>query len=80
MEKNAAPQVPQGEGGLSGVFCEGSVDLRQIHGYFSKDRFIQDQQEIALQGLQPWQTARESATWQGQKSTFTAGRTLGGRQ
>ena len=51
LEKNAAPQVPQGEGCLSGVFCEGSVDLRQIHGYFSKDRFIQDQHEIALQGL-----------------------------
>ena len=72
LEKNAA-QVLQEEGGLSGVFCEGSVDLRQIHGYFSKDRFIQDQQEIAHQGLQPWQTARESATWQGQKSTFTGG-------
>ena len=54
LEKNAATPIPQGEGCSSGAFCEGCVDLRQTHGSFSKDRFIQDQQGIAFQGLQPW--------------------------
>lgn len=54
-----------------------NVNLKRTAQYFSsKDGFIQDQQRIEIQGLQPWQAACKSPHERGKRLLFQGKRGL----